>query len=1618
MSKVTNNHCVMGVGLVPGAYSVSKVLDKFADRTSPGNSLVLTDVSFLEPILDEAKANELVIITKPSGIEQVSLTDGDKVYLTCKLGNACGAAKGLRASLHDHGWEGTDSHYRSLDQYGNRFAGHFQSIRKVSLIDSTMCFLLDTEEVGVVSRPAMMLDGCFHSALVYLCTKLKERYQPMVLSGIEELSLFSRLGAIAKCILVERTCSEDHISADISAFSQEGDPVVTALGVRFSRVARFFDSPKLVSFFGNFTLEPIERSFSKLSEKLNIRARAIYHSYTNWEYCFSRPNHNADVNVLVLQPEELCGLPLQERSSKYGSRFLPNGIEVNELNDYETDYVYKEIFVDQCYLRHGVVIHNNDTVIDVGANIGLFALFAQRQASNVQTFSFEPSPIVADILRTNLAGRGMAQVIEKGVSATSSRATFTFYPRSSVFSGFYTGSDDESNITAIVAKILGRLGIENDEYRDELTNSFTQQRFEKSQYECQLVRLSDFLREKSINEIGLLKIDAERSELDVLAGIEDSDFAKIRQIVMEVHETKAGELHQVTTLLEKQGFMIYVDKEEDLSDSSLYTLTAINNRRIAIENVNLSTPQKLNNDLYNRFIAKITRYNELSNPPMCLVLAPSRSEGQFDFADWMRHKLEADIADLEKVSFLNSHEFYQAYSRMPTLAPHRASEALVPYSDEWYVAVGYSAIRHLLSVNKSPLKVIVLDADNTLWRGVCGEAGTAGVEIDEPYQRWQRFLLKKKEQGVLLCIASKNKDHDVLQVLDGNDHCLIKNHDLALSAINWKRKSDNIHNIAKHLDLSFDSIVFVDDNPIECADVKLNCPGTCVIQFSENGVSDNTFFQSNWALDCFWSTEDDRLRTQRYQESYRRNELLKEADSFIDFLQNLHLKIDVSFAEGNALVRVAQLFMRTSQFNANKKVFSEKELQLLQDKTEYSVLQIKVSDKFGDYGLVGAAVVSRTDEMLVVENIVLSCRVLGRGVEFEFAKRIATFAESHSLKKLRVNWLATDRNAPFLNFARVAVPSFVESEQGSAVFDVSRWSELNCLDCLEKDLVRDTSADVGAGGNLSRRAKANGGLVSLISINNFGCELDHADFMRDLTGQVSGDFEVEFEIPTGLDEVERRVFEIFNRSSVEIRFMPDDDLFASGGTSLMLVNILGNIYREFRIQIDLSDGYANCSIEKMAQLVRKKSGDSRVGDVPRRAPLELQKGIFFSSLLNPNTHDFNVPLQIRFSAQPAFDSSVLRGALEKVLVDHKLLRATFRQKGRDTIVTISQDSDICVEEFDLSQASEEELQQCLIKSAHRPFVLSKGPLVRCHLFNLGDGDYALLLVFHHIVVDLLSLETIYQELSFNLRRHSGVFERRTHREEFALGGTFSVDDMKYWCNTLAGLEELNIPVRGASYKRSFEGDGYTVQLQNEIFAAIVHKASQYGVSRNVFLLAAYSDFIFSHYGNRRIAIGVPVSLRGNDIQVCNNTNLIPIQVNYQKEGFSALVDQVSRRFKDALDHRHIPYSEIVRNVVSRKNPSRSPLVQTTILVQELEGVPELAYALSDGLVSPRLDFGGMPAQIVGVIQQCAQVDLSLEFLVLAGSLALNVKFDSHVLTAEFSKAYVDEFLEHLSLLVL
>jgi FkbH-like protein len=359
------------------------------------------------------------------------------------------------------------------------------------------------------------------------------------------------------------------------------------------------------------------------------------------------------------------------------------------------------------------------------------------------------------------------------------------------------------------------------------------------------------------------------------------------------------------------------------------------------------------------------------------------------------------------------------------------------YDDKyWYMGrmpLSGAGARHLWEefqsslalMSGAPKKVLCLDLDNTLWRGICGETTSRGVGLseegaDKAYRDFQRQIKGLKELGVLLAVNSKNNAEDALAVIRDNPMMILREDDFAAMRINWNDKVANLCSIAEELSLGLDAFVFIDDSVVEREFVQSALPDVSVPAFPVESFDLPAWFRAQVARKYFRRrkfTAEDRGKTEQY---HRRRERQTEtaALSREDAIARLQIELGVECDRAENLTRLHQMAQKTNQFNLTTIRYTEAELRERILSGDYSVWNAWYRDKFGDEGIVAMAVVSHMESRL--ECFVMSCRVIGRNVEFALLRAICEGLMARGWRSLAAEYRATARNSPCSAFLPAA----------------------------------------------------------------------------------------------------------------------------------------------------------------------------------------------------------------------------------------------------------------------------------------------------------------------------------------------------------------------------------------------------------------------------------------------------------------------------------------------------------------------------------------------------------------------------------------------------------------------
>jgi len=335
------------------------------------------------------------------------------------------------------------------------------------------------------------------------------------------------------------------------------------------------------------------------------------------------------------------------------------------------------------------------------------------------------------------------------------------------------------------------------------------------------------------------------------------------------------------------------------------------------------------------------------------------------------------------------------------------------YSIKFYKEYFESIKPNFLSLNGKAKKAIIFDCDNTLWKGILGEDGSEGIKIFEEVQTLALALSKK---GVVLGLCSKNNPDDVDDVLNNHKDMVLRNDDIVIKKVNWDDKVTNLKNIAKELNIGLDSLVFIDDSEFEVGFVRENLPMVEVFQVPKKEYNYSMMFRELTSL--FYNpihTKEDYNKLELYKTQIQRERLKGQTSSLEGYLESLGLCIKIYIDDVEEIPRTAQLTQKTNQFNLTTKRYSNNDIENFIRDSNKSVITMRVSDKFGDNGIVGLAIVDYNQKIANIDSLLMSCRVIGRNVEYKFMDAIVGVLSGKEIEIIQSSYIKTLKNKQVSN---------------------------------------------------------------------------------------------------------------------------------------------------------------------------------------------------------------------------------------------------------------------------------------------------------------------------------------------------------------------------------------------------------------------------------------------------------------------------------------------------------------------------------------------------------------------------------------------------------------------------
>jgi amino acid adenylation domain-containing protein/FkbH-like protein len=922
----------------------------------------------------------------------------------------------------------------------------------------------------------------------------------------------------------------------------------------------------------------------------------------------------------------------------------------------------------------------------------------------------------------------------------------------------------------------------------------------------------------------------------------------------------------------------------------------------------------------------------------------------------------------------------------------------IPYTNEYFAALATLFARRMTVLLRPAYKVIAIDCDNTLWRGVCGEDGALGVELTPEHISLQQMLVRQFEAGMLLCLCTKNNPDDVWEVFRRRPEMPLREEHIVSSRINWNPKSSNLQSLAQELALGLDSFIFIDDSALECAEVSEHCAAVLALQVPGEPAELAGFVEHVWLFDHLKVTEEARRRTTQYRENRQRQEALEQSTDLGQFLASLALEVDISPMRVEQLPRVAELLQRTNQFNLNGARYRRGDIEPGWKAGSLHIIVVKVRDRFGDYGLVGAMLFRRTTAAIDVDAYVLSCRALGRGVEHKMLNELGRLARESGLPAVHLNYRKTARNAPAREFLQASLAAIksggLDEEEYSLVIPAPLAEQVGTSAPTLAELTQNDDKPKGSPTNQRPSAVQAWQTAAL----RFSRVSDLLQEMRKAAPKASLGSSEYVAPRTPTEQVITGIWaEVLGLDVVGIR----DNFFELGGNSLQAVQVISRIGAALGLELPLHEFFEGPTVEEITgNLTVAAPHGAPIPRTNRDGSLPLsgaQLRLWFIDQLEEAGSAYHVPLGLKLRGQ--LDQTALRAALDGLLQRHEALRTTFIKQQGAPVQRVASDSSFQLELVDLRAESPEQREREVRQHADAelvlPFDLTNGPVIRGRLLQLAHDEHVLLVTMHHIVSDGWSLGVLVREIGAMYAANPlpqlpiQYVDYARWQRDFLKSAQLD-QQLQYWQQHLQGAPELlELPTdRRRPAVQSYRGSRIEQALGPTLVADLKAFARAHNVTIAMALYTAWVIVLSRFCGRDDIVVGMPVANRRRVeleglIGFFVNTLAVRIEVS-SDVSVAELLQSAKETLLQAYAHQDVPFDRVVEALQPARSLSYGPIVQVTFAMQN----------------APRHEIS-LPALAVTQLQlpqHSAQFDLSL---------ALQESDDDILLTLDFATSLFD-----------
>ncbi|PJD93752.1 MAG: hypothetical protein CK424_01590 [Legionella sp.] len=901
--------------------------------------------------------------------------------------------------------------------------------------------------------------------------------------------------------------------------------------------------------------------------------------------------------------------------------------------------------------------------------------------------------------------------------------------------------------------------------------------------------------------------------------------------------------------------------------------------------------------------------------PLLMLITPSLALTPADqlFYDTIELQFKQQVDALQNIILLTSNDILSHTEPELIFDSFTEKHGHIPYTLDFYNSLSTLIARKYSLLSRKPYKVIILDCDETLWSGVVEEDGIDGIVIDQHDLALQQFILECHQAGFLLCLCSKNSEDSIFSVFKHRTDLVfdLEKH-ICTSRINWQPKSHNIQSIADELDLDPSSFIFIDDNKLECAEVKSHFPEVLVLELPKQKKDRLSYLKHIWAFDYQHTGAEDSSRTEFYQKNKLRHQLKSTSVSYKQFLKTLNIKTHIQTATNEHYERVIQLNQRTNQFNLCPNAMTSVAFQNSIVSGTPQCLTIHVSDKYGEYGLVGVVAHHIEHTELKIHAFFLSCRILGLGIEYDILKYILTLAKEHQVKTITIPFTITAKNIPAIEF--------LKKISGLSTLPFETPLTLNVSDIISHAPDVPNEPLQNSTKPIQRTHSASNDFM--IDIAQHSIKASNTMHAGKGSPKKSNTFQ----------SIKINLLERFKQHDLVIANM-DSSFLDLGIDSLKAVLIASEIFQTYQIEINPFELlHQTVTVNKLIKQLLEKiehpdthpiSTSNTMVDIPLS---NAQKRLWYDEKLSEKTSRNNMFLAYELP------SDVHIGCMERAFLTlierHDVLRFAFYEKEGDPFIKVQSMDSLNFQMQHVVLSDPLMVQTFAETFQHQPFELYHAPLLRVALVQCGRQT-RLLISIHHIIHDGWSLNVLSQELSLFYNAYSknialqlppqtSSYVDFIYWEKEHISHDVLLNQKEYWEKSLYKLPKLEL-----IYDK-IRKENNDIQLNHRINFKLdeqtTRQLKRLSINQHVTLydlLISAFGLLLSHYTNQSdVSFLTAVSGRhhahtANMMGFFVNLLLVRFQIGSDIT-FQELLKTNKKILNHIFAHQDLPYNEILQ----------------------------------------------------------------------------------------------------------